>query len=90
MSFGFGPASDMHKTVKNLQRKRPNTLEKIKDLDTNPTDNKLTFSEKKATPEQLEQIRLKLKQENRKNFAIKLAIFTLFLILSIYFIGFYK
>ncbi|SED18644.1 hypothetical protein SAMN04489761_4552 [Tenacibaculum sp. MAR_2009_124] len=90
MSFGFGPAAEMHKKAKSLKRQRPNTLKKIKELGTNNPNENSSLKNKKASPEQLEEIRKRLQKENKRNFILKASFFLILLVLSIYFLGFYK
>lgn len=85
MSFGFGPASDMNKTVQYLKRNKPNTLKKLGQL---TNENNYTITDKKASQKQLNEIRKKVKKENQKALLKKILFFTLFLILLIYFIYF--
>ncbi len=89
MSFGFGPAAEMHKKVNSLKRERTSTLKKIKGLGTKANDCS-SLKNKEASPEQLEKIRKKLQRENKRNFILKVIFFAISLILSIYFMGFYK
>ncbi|WP_425657260.1 hypothetical protein [Tenacibaculum ascidiaceicola] len=85
MSFGFGPASEMNKTVQHLKRNKPNTLKKLGQL---TNENNYTITDKKASQKQLNKIRKKVKKENQKALLKKILFFTLFLILLIYFIYF--
>ncbi|CAM1359928.1 hypothetical protein TOREUM_20202 [Tenacibaculum litoreum] len=85
MSFGFGPASEMNKTVQHLKRSKPNTLKKLGQL---TNENNYTITDKKASQKQLNEIRKKVKKENQKALLKKVLFFTLFLILLIYFIYF--
>ncbi|WP_299108120.1 hypothetical protein [uncultured Tenacibaculum sp.] len=84
--LGFGAASEMQKTVKNLRRKPISSFEKIKDL--NSSSGKI--EKKEVSQKELAAIREKVQKENR----IRTIRFALFLIISIiiltYFIGFYK
>lgn len=84
--LGFGAASEMQKTVKNLRRKPISSFEKIKDL--NSSSGKI--EKKEISQKELAAIREKVQKENR----IRTIRFALFLIISIiiltYFIGFYK
>lgn len=84
--LGFGAASEMQKTVKNLRRKPVSSFEKIKDL--NSSSGKI--EKKEVSQKELAAIREKVQKENR----IRTIRFALFLIISIiiltYFIGFYK
>lgn len=47
MSFGWGPASEMNKTVQKLRRPKRETLKKVGNL---ITDNDYQVTDKKATP----------------------------------------
>lgn len=89
MSFGFGPASEMYKKVKNSQRERYSTLKKINELGSTDSKEGSVLVQKNASPAQLKEIRKKLQKENRRNSFIKLIFFTVFLFLIIYFVGFY-
>lgn len=84
--LGFGAASEMQKTVKNLRRKPISSFEKIKDL--NSSSGKI--EKKEISQKELAAIREKVQKENR----IRTIRFALFLIISIiiltYFIGFYR
>ncbi|MDO6675360.1 hypothetical protein Q4517_07330 [Tenacibaculum sp. 1_MG-2023] len=85
MSFGFGPASEMNKTVQRLKRSKPDTFKKLGQLN---NQNNYTITDKKATKKQLSKIREKIKKENNKALLKKALFFTLFLVLFIYFIYF--
>ncbi len=89
MSFGFGPASEMHKKVKNSQRERYSTFKKIKELGSTDSEEGSVLTEKNASPAQLKEIRKKLQKENRRNSFIKVIFFTVFLFMVIYYFGFY-
>lgn len=83
MSFGWGPASEMNKTVQKLRRPKRETLKKIGDL---ITENDYQVTDKKATPEQLEEIRNRLRKDNLKAIVIKAIIFTILIGLFFYMI----
>jgi hypothetical protein len=85
MSFGFGPASEMNKTVQRLKRNKPDTFKKLGQLN---NQNHYTLTDKKATKKQLNEIREKVKKENKKALLKKALFFTIFLTLLIYFIYF--
>ena len=65
MSFGFGPASEMNKTVQHLKRSKPNTLKKLGQL---TNENNYTITDKKASQKQLNEIRKKSKERKPESF----------------------
>ena len=85
MSFGFGPSSEMNKTVQRLTRGKPNTLKKIGRLS---TSNNYAITDKKASQKQLQEIRKKVRKENQKAVLKKVLFFAFFLMFLIYFIYF--
>ena len=85
MSFG-GAIGGMLTSIKNNARKRPSAFEKL-----DPYGNiggKLHFKNK-ATPKDLEKVKLKIQQQNRKTVIIKIVISSVVAVLF-YFILFYK
>lgn len=83
MSFGWGPASEMNKTVQKLRRPRQETLKKVGKL---IQDDGIKITDKKATPEQLAEIRKKLNKENQKALFIKIIFFSVLGAAFFYFI----
>ena len=69
MSFG-GAVSAMITSLKNNKQSRRSTFDKLKNYK-KTTCTKVEF-EKKATPEQLQEIRERLQKENRKNLVFTL------------------
>ena len=86
MGFG-GSVSAMLSSLKNNKRERKSAFDKLKGH--KQKNNKLYF-DKKASKEELNQIRLKLKQENRKSFIKNTVIFIVILVVFIYFFAFFK
>lgn len=91
MSFGFGPATDMHKKVQSLRRSRTSTLEKIKTIPhTNPSRsegcNDTPTAPRTATPEALDCIRERLQREQQRDLLLKVAAFVGLLLLVFYFL----
>ncbi|MGG8496652.1 hypothetical protein ACQY1Q_09560 [Tenacibaculum sp. TC6] len=84
---GFGGAvSAMITSLKNNKRERKNIFDTLDDRQTKHSG-KLYFKQK-ATPEQLNEIRLKLKRENNINFLLNSALFIITLSLILFLIGF--
>ena len=87
MGFG-GSVAGMLASLKSNKRARPDTFKKMKGVG-NVKYSELYF-EKKATPHQLKKIREKMQAENRKIFRNRIILFSVFIFLIIYFLGFYK
>ena len=87
MSFG-GAVSGMITSLKNNKRSRSDTFKKMKNFE-GVHYNEIHF-DKKATPQQLEKIKAKIKKENRDLFLKRAIILGIFFLLIVYFIGFYK
>ena len=86
MSFG-GSVSAMISSLKNNKRERKSVFEKTKNVGS--VSGKLHF-DKNASKKQLEEIREKLKQENKKAVIKKTVFFIIFLGVLIYFSAFHK
>ncbi|CAL2102813.1 conserved protein of unknown function [Tenacibaculum sp. 190130A14a] len=86
MLGGFGPASEMHKTVKNLRRKPISSFDKIGNL----KGSSGKIEKKQITQKELAIIREKVLKENRKRFTRFVLFFIIALAIITYFIGFYK
>lgn len=85
MSFG-GAVSAMVTSIKNNKRKRPSAFENINRFE-GDYNTQLQFN-KKATPHQLEKIRTKLQEENRKRLIKYIVLLTIVISVVIYLIGF--
>ena len=87
MGFG-GSASAMIASMKNNKRNRSSTFKKMKEFE------EVKYSElhfkNKATPKQLRKIREVIQFENKKRFRRKVIFFSLFFLIILYFVGFYK
>ena len=87
MSFG-GAVSAMITSLKNNKRDRVSAFDKMKK---NKVKSKLKLHfDKKATPDQLKQIREKVRKENRKRATKNALLFLVILAIFIYVIGFVK
>lgn len=85
---GFGAASEMHRTVQKLRRKRPSAFEKMGKLP-NGAYQEGEFS-KKATPQQLKAIKEKVRKEQRSLFLKRAILFIVSLGILCYFLLFHK
>ena len=77
MSFG-GAVSAMITSLKNNRRQRSSAFDKVKNY--GEVHSKKPFIDKKASPQQLKEIREKLKRENRRATLITLSVVLFFLI----------
>lgn len=84
MSFIAGMVS----SLKANKRNRISTFEKLENYK-NGNYSELHF-DKKSTPSQLKRIKEKLQKENKKKLIRKVLVISTFLIVLIYFVGFYK
>jgi len=79
MGFG-GSVSAMISSLKNNKRSRVRTFDKLKKYEN--VKYKEGKIEKKATPQQLKEIRERLQKENKKNQTISITILIAFIILT--------
>ena len=86
MSFG-GAVGAMITSLKNNKRERPSAFKNLKNC--NGIHRKLEFN-KTASKQQLQEIKEKLQKENKKTAFRNSILFSAFIILLIYFVGFYK
>ena len=75
-------------SLKSNKRERPNTFKKMKNFEGGKYS-EIHFN-KKATPSQLKRLKEKIQEENRRAFKKKVIYISIFAIVVIYFIGFYK
>ncbi len=87
--MSFGVVQAMISSIKNNKRTRKSALKNLKDNGDYSTKTELHF-ENKATKHQLQNIREKLEEENKKAFRKKAIIIAVVLAAAIYFIGFAK
>lgn len=89
MSFG-GSVSAMITSLKNNSRgKRTGYFDKKQNHSKSKKQKKNPLLEKKATPEQLEEIRMRLKKENKRNTLLILAVTFIILALASVLVYFY-
>lgn len=86
MSFGGGVGA-MITSLKNNKRERPSAFKNLKNC--NGTNRKLKFN-KTSSKQQLQKIKEKLQKEQKKLILRNLILLSVFIIILIYFVGFYK
>jgi hypothetical protein len=84
MAIGFGPGSDMVRTT-NKQRssRKKRSLKESSDQTTIGNDTEVCLKYKESSPEQLEQIRYKMKVRNRKNMQVTLVLVALIVVAAV-------
>lgn len=87
MGFG-GAVGAMITSLKNNKHKRPSAFKKMEGYEHN-LHTELQFN-KTANQKQLDEIKEKLQQENRKRTIRNILLFSIAISILIYFIGFYK
>ena len=75
-------------SIKMNKRNRVSTFNKLKDFK-DGYNTELHFK-KKSTPSQLKRIREKIQKENKQRLIKRIVLISSFVILLIYFVGFYK
>ena len=86
MAIGFGPGSEMQRTVNN-QRKQLRKSGSKNTTQSNTSGEKKGLKYQKATPEQLEAIREKMKKSRQRNFIFMGVLFGILLMIIIYIIA---
>lgn len=89
MSFG-GAVSAMQTSLKNNKRERVNTFKKLKEHNFEEKENGKLYFKNKATPEELEAIRKKIKRESTKKMLMNITLLAVFCLSVLLVIGFAK
>ncbi len=89
MSFG-GAVSAMVTALKNNKRDRKSALKKLKDSGVEYSGKTELHFENQASPAELEKIRQRVKEENRKIVIRNMIIMVVLMAIAIFFIGFVK
>jgi hypothetical protein len=85
MAIGFGPGSDMvRKTNKQRSSRKKRSLKESSDQTLIGSDSETGLKFKESTPEQLDEIRAKMKIRNRKNTQVTVVLIALIAVAAVF------